>query len=160
MSKLLDSLLSGFAAQAEQTAHDVEHEDAQTTMSHRTPMEIYAFLLQWFVSAAENIREGGDEDVPIAPPKARRGRGGKSGTGRVVSGKKGESWTWTDHIPSTLALISKVLRLKIQRVWTTSAERDVIIGYVPFQLNQSNSFIYFQGALHGLPIMLWNLRPT
>jgi condensin complex subunit 1 len=131
MNKLLDSISSGLAAQVEATAHDVEHEDPQTVAGHRAPIEIYAFLLQWFVSAAEKVKGTDEEEIPIVPVKSRRGRGGKAATGRVASGKKAASnWLWADHIPGVLTLISKVLRLKTQRIWTTTTERDTLIGRV------------------------------
>lgn len=137
MSKLLDSISSGLQAQLDATIRDVEHEDQQTCLTHKTPLEMYAFLLQWFVSAAEKVKEP-DPDAPSTPaPKARRGRGGKAaGAGRTGSrstaAKKSESWTWADHIPDILALISKVLRLSTQRIWTSSHDRDTFITCVAF----------------------------
>ena len=130
MTKLLDSISSGLSAQVDATTHDVEHEDQQTAAAHKMPIEMYAFLLQWFVTAAEKVkaREDGD-DAPVAPPpKGRRGRGGKAaGSRATAAAKKRVNWTWADQIPPTLALISKVLRLKTQRIWTTTAERDTFI---------------------------------
>lgn len=129
MSKMLDSISSGLAAQIETTVHDIEHEDAQTVAGHRTPIEVYAFLLQWFVSVAEKAKGGDDDEIPIAAPKGRKGKNAKSGTGRTAPGKKGtNNWSWENHISNVLALISKVLRLKTQRIWTTTTERDTLIG--------------------------------
>jgi condensin complex subunit 1 len=131
MSKLLDSISSGLQAELEATMRDVEIGDQQGYMSHKTPLEKYAFLLQWFVTAAEKVKASDDDDAPVAPvAKGRRGRGGKAGgrgTSRTVSQKNSETWTWIDQIPPTLALISKVLRLQTQRIWTTTAERDAFI---------------------------------
>lgn len=131
MSKLLDSISSGLLAQVDATLRDVEQEDQQTYMAHKTPLEMYAFLLQWFVSAAEKVKGSAEEDAqPVAPTKSRRGRGGKAGgTGRSAK-KTNESWTWIDQIPPTLALIGKVLRLKTHRIWSTTAERDTFITCV------------------------------
>jgi condensin complex subunit 1 len=133
MSKLLDSITSGLLAQTEATIRDVEQEDQQTFMAHKIPLEMYAFLLQWFTSAAEKVKASAGEDDPVAAPtKSRRGRGGKSGgVGRAAAAKKNDSsWTWVDQIPPTLALISKVLRLKTHRIWSTTAERDTFITFV------------------------------
>lgn len=132
MSKLLDSISSGLLAQVEATIRDIEQEeDQQTIMKHKTSLEMYAFLLQWFVTVAEKVRASDEEDAPAPAPKPRRGRGGKAGAGRTATGrgaaKNSETWTWTDQIPATLTLISKVLRLKTQRIWTTTAERDTFI---------------------------------
>lgn len=134
MNKLLDSVQSGLLAECEATMRDLEQGDQQTFMAHRLPLEMYAFLLQWFVSAAEKVKSKSDEDVPAAPaPKPRRGRGGKVAGSRTVS-KKDSQWTWIDQIPGTLALISKVLRLKTHRIWTTTPDRDAFIKYVSSHL--------------------------
>ena len=134
MSKLLDSISSGLLAELETTIRDIETGDQKTYMTHKTPLEMYAFLLHWFVTAAEKVKASDNGDVPPAPvPKARRGRGGKAATGRGTgrsAAKKNEVWTWQDQIPPTLALISKVLRLQSQRIWTTTAEKDTFMKYV------------------------------
>ena len=133
MSKLLDSISDALAAEVEATVRDVEEGDQQTFMAHKTPLEMYAFLLLWFVSAAEKVKApGADEDEqPIVNPRARKGRGGKSAGGaNARNAKKKESWTWIDQIPATLALISKILRLKTHRIWTTTPERDAFIKCV------------------------------
>ncbi|KDQ52062.1 hypothetical protein JAAARDRAFT_62069 [Jaapia argillacea MUCL 33604] len=133
MSKLLDSISSGLAAQLESTLHDLDNEDQQTAVSHKAPLEMYAFLLQWFVSAAEKVKGAGEEeDAPAVPVKGRKGKGGKAGgkagTSRGTAAKQKGEWTWAHQIPPTLALISKILqRLRTQRIWTTTAERDTYI---------------------------------
>lgn len=131
MSKLLDSMSSGLQAELDATMRDVEQGDQQGYMSHKTPLEMYVFLLQWFVTAAEKVKASDDDEAPSGPvAKGRKGRGGKAGSrgaSRAVSQKKRETWTWIDQIPPTLALVSKVLRLQTQRIWTTTAERDAFI---------------------------------
>ncbi|KAJ7650604.1 non-SMC mitotic condensation complex subunit 1-domain-containing protein [Roridomyces roridus] len=121
MSKLLDSLSSGLQAELDATVRDLDGEPPQVYLTHKTPLEMYAFLLQWFASAAEKVKES---DEPPTP-KPRRGRGGKAAARTRT--KKSE-WSWSDQIPPTLSLISKVLRLSTTRIWTTSAERDTFIS--------------------------------
>lgn len=136
MSKMLDSISSGLQTELDATIRDVEVGDQEAYMSHKLPLEMYAFLLQWFVAAAEKVRSSEDgEGAPVAPaPKVRRGRGGKAGTGRTTAraaaNRRTESWTWSDQIPQTLMLIGKVLRLQTQRIWTTTAEREAFVTYV------------------------------
>ena len=127
MNKLLDSVASGLLSEYESTMKDLEVGDPEAIASHRTPLEIYAFLLQWFVSAAEKVKSRDDDDVAAAAPapKARRGRGGKLTNTRGTT--KNAQWTWSSQIPQTLALISKVLRLKTHRIWTTTSDRDAFI---------------------------------
>ncbi|EPQ52403.1 hypothetical protein GLOTRDRAFT_132468 [Gloeophyllum trabeum ATCC 11539] len=146
MSKLLDSISSGLAAQVDSTLHDVDHEDQHTYMAHKPPLEMFAFLLQWFVTAAEKVKATeGEEDAPApVPTRARRGRGGKAGTSRAMAKQKTAAWTWVDQIPHTLGLLSKVLRLKTQRIWTTTAERDTFIGCITrpaYHIAESESYM-------------------
>lgn len=129
MSKLLDSISSGLQVEvdAAQRALDSPDVDLTTLTEHKRPLEHYSFLLQWFVLAADKAQHAHGPASPAAKAK----RGGKGG--KATSKKKADhtgTWVWEDHIPATLALISKVLRLKSHRIWTTSAERDAFIKWV------------------------------
>ncbi|KAI0750990.1 non-SMC mitotic condensation complex subunit 1-domain-containing protein [Daedaleopsis nitida] len=131
MTKILDSISSAYQAQVEATVRDVDEEDQQTFMVHKMPLEMYAFLLGWFVNSAAKVKAAGEEDTPTPAPKAKRGRGGKAAAGSRGAGRKAQDeWSWADQIPGTLALIAKVLRLKTQRIWQTTGERDTFIGCV------------------------------
>ncbi|KAG6819862.1 hypothetical protein H0H93_007948, partial [Arthromyces matolae] len=130
MSKLLDSVSSGLQAELDATTRDIDRGDQQGYMSRKEPLERFGFLLLWFVSATEKIKQPEDENGQSVPaPKGRKGRGGKAGGkgSRSAANKKDDSWTWIDQIPPTLALICKVLRLQSQRIWTVTAERDAFI---------------------------------
>ncbi|KAG5641739.1 hypothetical protein DXG03_004311 [Asterophora parasitica] len=131
MSKLLDSISSGLQTEQEATSRDIDQGDQQGYMSHKLSLELYGFLLDWFVSAAEKVKKSDEDDAPSAPAlKGRKGRGGKAGgkaASRISSNRGAEAWTWIDQIPPTLALICKVLRLQTQRIWTTTAEREAFI---------------------------------
>lgn len=41
-----------------------------------------------------------------------------------------DNWTWADSIPDTFQLMSKALRLKTERIWQTTQERDAFVGWV------------------------------
>ena len=135
MNKMLDSISSGLATQVDAAMHDIESEDQQTAMSHRLPLEMHCFLLQWFVSIADEGKPAeGEDPISVPPTRGRRGRGGKSGTGRATMGrgqgkKAAEQWSWTDQIPAILVLISRTLRLKTKRVWTSTSDLDAFITY-------------------------------
>ncbi|KDQ09126.1 hypothetical protein BOTBODRAFT_179302 [Botryobasidium botryosum FD-172 SS1] len=130
LSKTLDSLSSGFIAEAEATQTDVDTgADPHQCLAHKTPLEVYAFLVLWFVIAAEKFAAGGKEteDVPPAA-KPKRGRGAKKAA--ASSSRNVERWSWADQIPQTLALLSKILRLSTHKIWTTTAERDTFVNCV------------------------------
>lgn len=136
MSKMLDSISSGLSTQVDAAMHDIESVDQQTAMSHRLPLEMYCFLLQWFASIADKEKPADGDDPISVPPstRGRRGRGGKGGTGKAAGGrgqskKAAERWSWVDQIPGILALVSRTLRLKTKRVWTSTSDLDAFITY-------------------------------
>ena len=132
MTKLLDSLSSGLQSELEATLRDIDAGDQETYTTHKNMLEMFAFLLHWFVTAAEKVKVSEDDTAPPPPTKSKRGRGGKAaGSGRTTSKsskKTNEAWTWEDQIPNTLALTATVLRqLQTQRLWITTAERDTFV---------------------------------
>ena len=131
MSKLLDVITSGFAAEVDAAAQDIDHEDQQTCAAHKVPIEMYAFLLNWSARSAEKVNAP-PEDAPAAaaPAKSRRGRGGKAAQPRTAAKNRAPEWSWKDQIMPMLTLISKVLKLKTSKIWTVSGERETFIGCV------------------------------
>lgn len=125
MSKLLDSIASGFSTEIDAAVRDSKEEDQQAAMSHKTPLEMYAFLLNWFAAAADKVKSPGEGEV-TPQPKSRRGRGGRTAASRAPT-KKVEEWTWIDQIPATLDLFTKAMKLKTHRIWMTTPERDAFI---------------------------------
>ncbi|KAK0494600.1 non-SMC mitotic condensation complex subunit 1-domain-containing protein [Armillaria luteobubalina] len=131
MTKLLDSLTSGFQAETDATIRDAVTEDQEAISGHKDALEMYAFLLHWFVAAAENVKLGSEETVPVPKTKPKRGRGAKAGKtgGRTAASKKNsEQWSWQNHIPNALGLICRILeKLPAQHVWATSVEREAFV---------------------------------
>lgn len=128
ITNIIDSISSAYQAQVEATIRDIDDDDQQTIISHRMPLEMYAFLLHWSVLAAEKVKTSGEQDPPTPVPRTKRGRGPKASTSRPAPRKPHEDWSWIDQIPPTLALIAKVLRLKTQKIWQTTGERDNFIA--------------------------------
>jgi condensin complex subunit 1 len=143
MNKLLDVIMSGFAAEVDAAAHDIE--DQQTCTAHKIPMEMYAFLLNWSARSVEKVNVP-DEDASaaVAPAKSRKGRGGKATQSRVASKNKAAEWSWKDQIVPILTLIAKVLKLKTYKIWTVSGERDTFIGCVISSQGHCISFAYYR----------------
>ncbi|KAF8269469.1 non-SMC mitotic condensation complex subunit 1-domain-containing protein [Lactarius quietus] len=129
MSKLLDVITSGFAAEVDAAAQDIDHEDQQTCAAHKVPIEMYAFLLNWSARSAEKVNAPHEDAPPAAAPaKSRRGRGGKAAQPRAAAKNRAPEWSWKDQIVPMLTLISKVLKLKTSKIWTVSGERETFIG--------------------------------
>ncbi|GJJ15002.1 hypothetical protein Clacol_009273 [Clathrus columnatus] len=135
LNKLLDSITSGLLSEVESTQRTLDSpEEASSVAEHKKPLEYYAFLLQWFVLSADKVSEAQKAQAPPSPaPGKRKGAGPKgkkkAPTGGGIDDGSGP-WTWEPHISHTLAVISKVLRLKTHRVWVTAPERDAFINCI------------------------------
>lgn len=69
---MLDSISSGLQAAVEATSRDHDSGDRSQDAVNRAPMEIYAFLLQWFAAAAERHTPKDGADAPTtATTKAK-----------------------------------------------------------------------------------------
>ncbi|KAH9955051.1 non-SMC mitotic condensation complex subunit 1 [Lactifluus volemus] len=88
MNKLLDVIMSGFAAEVDVAAHDIDHEDQQT---------VRHIKYRWRFS---------------------KGTGRKGNAIEVASKNKAAEWSWNDQIVPILTLIAKVLKLKTSKIWT------------------------------------------
>lgn len=78
LSKILDALTTAFQAEIDATTRDgVDLSDPTAYRSHRTTLEVYAFLLMWFVQAAERYlntaRAGDDGEQTTATGKKKVG---------------------------------------------------------------------------------------
>ena len=134
MTKLLDSLCSGLVSEVDATNRELDQLDQQELALRKTVIEIYVFLIHWFMNAAEEFK-GADEDAPVLTVKPRRGRGGKAGNSRAgARAARPVEWSWLGQVPGTLNVLSKVLRLRTGKLWATSVDRDTFIGYVLFPL--------------------------
>jgi condensin complex subunit 1 len=145
MNKLLDVIMSSFAAEVDAAAHYIDHEYQQTCTAHKIPMEMCAFLFNWSARSVEKVNVP-DEDASAAaaPAKSRKGRGGKATQSRVASKNKAAEKSWKDQIVPILTLITKVLKLKTSKIWTVSGERDTYIGCVISSQGHCISFAYYR----------------
>jgi len=120
LSKLFDLITSGLGAEADVVHHDLESDEQDLIPAHKQLLEMYGFLLQWTLTAAEaKAAEKSSTTVPA------RGRGKpKSKTG---SGQDG-TWDSVRQLETALSTMCKVLRLKLGKIFITTSERDTFIG--------------------------------
>jgi condensin complex subunit 1 len=111
LSKILDLIVSALATQADVIHADLEAEEQDAIPHHKNILEMYGFLLRWTISAIETRAL---EKSASAPAARGRGKGAKSKTGVSKDG----SWDAS----------SKVLKLKLGRIFVTTSERDTFIG--------------------------------
>lgn len=119
LSKIIDLLTSALSTEADLAHSDLEADEQDTIPHHKQLLEIYAFLLQWTISAVETRAL---EKSTTAPVRGR-GKGAKA-----KSGAKDGSWDSTSQLEKALDMMSKVLKLKVSRIFVTTSERDTFIG--------------------------------
>ncbi|KAL8844282.1 MAG: hypothetical protein Q9176_001192 [Flavoplaca citrina] len=122
LSKILDVVVSGLSSEAD-TIHNESDAEAQETVGHHKQLlEMYAFLLQWSISAVEvKAAEKPATSVPA------RGRGAGKGAKSKASAKDGV-WDPTSQLQMALDIMCKVMKLKLAKVFITTSERDTFVG--------------------------------
>lgn len=132
LNKFLDSITSGLLSEVEATQRTLDSpEDVSNIAEHKKPLEHYAFLLQWFTLSADKVSQTQRAQMPASPGPGKRRGGGNKGKKKASTNNEGDDrsgpWLWEPLIPSVLAVVSKVLRLKTHRIWVTTPERDAFI---------------------------------
>lgn len=121
LGKILDLIVSALSTQADSIHADLEAEEQDTIAYHKNILEMYGFLLRWTIEAVETRAL---EKSASAPATKGRGKGTKAKAGTAKDG----SWDATAQLESALDRMSKVLRLKLGRIFVTTSERDTFIG--------------------------------
>ncbi|KAK8084510.1 condensin complex subunit 1 [Apiospora hydei] len=124
LSKIFDLIMSGLAAEADAINHDLESPDEQEIIAHhKTLLEVYGFLLQWAIACVETKAA---EKSSAAPVSRARGKGAKA---KAAAGKdKDGNWDSAAQLQIALDVMSKVLKLKLGKIFLTTSERDTFIG--------------------------------
>ncbi|KAF9874328.1 hypothetical protein CkaCkLH20_08311 [Colletotrichum karsti] len=121
LSKIFDLVMSGLAAEADAINHDLESPDEQETLAHHKQLlEIYGFLLRWTVESVETKAAEKSSTAPVA-----RGRGKPK-----KNAPKGQDGVWDSatQLQSALDIMTKVLKLKLSKIFLTTPERDTFIA--------------------------------
>lgn len=124
LSKIFDLIMSGLSAEADAINHDLENPEEQEMIAHhKSLLEIYGFLIQWTIACVETKAA---EKSSTAPVSRARGKGAKSKA--AASKDKDGSWDSAAQLQSALDIMSKVLKLKLGKIFLTTSERDTFIG--------------------------------
>ncbi|KAF2688036.1 hypothetical protein K458DRAFT_360969 [Lentithecium fluviatile CBS 122367] len=119
LGKILDLIVSALSAHADAVHADIEAEEQDALALHKQLLEMYGFLLRWTISAVETRAL---EKSASAPAARGRGKGAKSKTA------KDGSWDASTQLAAALDKMSKVLKLKLGRIFVTTSEKDTFIG--------------------------------
>lgn len=120
LGKILDLLVSALSTQADIVHADLEAEEQDAIPHHKNILEMYAFLLRWTISAVETRALEKSASAPAA-----RGRGK---TAKTKTSSKEGTWDAAAQLETALDRVSKVLKLKLSRIFVTTSERDTFIG--------------------------------
>jgi condensin complex subunit 1 len=121
LSKILDLIVSALSTQADVIHADLESEEQDAIPYHKNILEMYGFLLRWTITAVETRALEKSASAPAA-----RGRG-KAAKPKAGVGKDG-AWDASAQLEVALDRVSKVLKLKLGRIFVTTSERDTFIS--------------------------------
>lgn len=120
LSKILDLIVSGLSAEADIAHNDIESEEQDALHHHKQLLEMYAYLLQWAVSAVETKAA----EKPATNTAARKApKGGKSKTA-----PKDGTWDSTGQLQTAMDVMCKVMKLKLNRIFQTTSDRDTFVN--------------------------------
>lgn len=121
LSKILDLVVSGLAVEADVAHSDLESDETDVIPHHKRLLEMYAFLLQWALSAVEAKMA----EKPAASAPARRGAG-KSSKSKAAA--KDTMWDSAAQLQIAMEAMCKVLKLKLGRIFMTTSDRDTFVN--------------------------------
>ncbi|KAL1919463.1 uncharacterized protein VTP21DRAFT_2156 [Calcarisporiella thermophila] len=139
-NRLFDIILSGFVKEIHATSSDIEADDQDVIEEHRLALEMYGFLLQWFIAGAEGKATSSvSGDKPVGTSRSKRGKAAKSS-----GGDEERHWDWSSQIQKSLDVMARALEIRLNKIWTSTHERDNFVGLFTkpiYQLleNQANT---------------------
>ena len=111
-------IVSGLSTAADIANHDIENDEQETLVHHKTLLEAYAFLLQWAIAAVETKAA----EKAHAAPARRATKGAKK------SVAKDDVWDSAGQIQSAMDVMCRVMKLKLNRIFQTTSDRDNFIN--------------------------------
>ena len=117
LGKVFDLVISGLGAEAEIVHHEELEGETETT-AHKQILEIFAFLLQWCIAAVET--KSAEKPAAAAPARGKGAKGAKS--------KASGTWDPTAQLQTALDTMTKVMKLKLSKVFTTTPAYTTFIS--------------------------------
>lgn len=117
VGKILNIITSGLSNEADIANQDVENDEQETLTHHKQLLEMYGFLLQWSVCAVE---------TKAAEKSAAPARKGPKGTKKTTT--KDGVWDSTNQIQTAMDVMCRVMKLKLNRIFSTTSDRDTFIN--------------------------------
>ncbi|KAI8991499.1 non-SMC mitotic condensation complex subunit 1-domain-containing protein [Mycotypha africana] len=114
LSRLFDIILSAFRVEVKSTAEDLDNNDKQTFSTHRFNLELYGFLVHWFIMLTE---EHTSVATLSASSSSRKSKSASSNNNNL------KTYDWNPQKSKAFDLASWLLGLKITKLWTMTPER-------------------------------------
>lgn len=122
LSKILDIVVSGLSTEAEIIHNEAESNEGDAVQHHKQLLEMYGFLVQWTIAAIETKAA---ENPASGSTSMARGRGGKGAKSKQTAK---DGWDSSAQIQAALDTMSKVLKLRLNRIFQTTSERDTFVS--------------------------------
>ena len=138
LTKTLDQISSSLVTHTTVVC-SMSYDDMDAPLVHKVPLEMWAFLLQWFVIVAEKGAGKGDESQSRTTTKTKGSKSKKASSSAAQM-----TFTWSDYIPHVLSTMVKALRVPTQRIWRSSSERDSFVSCFTkpaYQLAESEVYL-------------------
>jgi len=92
---------------------------------HKQLLEVFAFLLQWCIAVVET--KAAERQSTTTAARARGGpKGSKSKSASAAV--KEVVWDSSAQLQSAMEAMSKVMKLKLSKIFMTTSERDTFVG--------------------------------
>ncbi|CAB4424236.1 unnamed protein product [Rhizophagus irregularis] len=124
LNRVLDIILSGLKSECANTSDSLDADDESTYSKHRVALEIYGFFLYWFIINAEDKAVSKNDANGGSGVRTKRARQPKSKT----TSNNHEDWDWSTQREEVLALMTKVLELRIKKIWTSTHEIETFVS--------------------------------
>ncbi|CAG8519321.1 961_t:CDS:10 [Funneliformis caledonium] len=129
LNRVLDIIISGLQSEYTNTSNDLDDDDEETYSDHRIALEMYGFLLFWFITNAERKATSkssvnGETITSGGKAKTKRTRQTRS----KVSSNNNEDWDWSKQKQEALDLMIKVLEPRIKKIWTSTHEIEIFVS--------------------------------
>lgn len=113
LSRILDLLVSSLSVEADIVHNDIESDENEALQHHKQLLEMYGFLVQWTLAVVETKVAEKSQTTNAA---------------RRAAKAKDHPWDSTQQVQTALATMHKVLKLKLSRIFLTTADRDTFIN--------------------------------
>ncbi|KAI8389378.1 condensin complex subunit 1 [Blakeslea trispora] len=115
LSRLFDIISSGFQAEIKATSDDLESNEKETFSNHRVQLEMYGFLIHWFLLQAE--------DNATTSTMMR-----KSKANQTAGNNDLKTFDWSSQKLKAFDLANWLLGLKLTKIWTLSPDRIAFVA--------------------------------